>query len=145
MSNRRPNYLGIIAGTIVFYAFGAIWFSSLGSAWLAASGETAAQVAVYGFWPFVVALIAALLVSYCFDNMLWHYEEGTAMKGLQIGILTGVCIYLAMLLNLYSFEGRSLALIAIDGGYGLIGFALTGLTVGAVRGRMKRTTTGSVS
>src|SRR5581483_548075 len=134
MSNRRPNYLGIIAGTVVFYAFGAIWFTALGSAWLAATGKTTADVSVYGFWPFVIALGAALLVSYCFDNMLWHYEEGTAMKGLQIGILTGVCIFLAMLLNLYTFEGRSMALILIDAGYGLIAFALTGLTVGAVRG-----------
>jgi len=137
MSNRRPNYVGIVAGAIVLFVFGAIWFIALSGPWLAATGKTKAELDVYGVWAYVIAFCAGLLVSYCFDNMLWHYESGTAGKGLQVGILTGVCIYTAMLFNLGTFEGRSIALLLIDAGYGLIGFALTGLVVGAIRGRMK--------
>src|SRR5947209_17583447 len=96
MTQRRPNFAGIVAGAIV------------------------------------------LFVAYCFDNMLWHYERADAVKGAQVGILTGVCIFGAMLVNLYSFEVRPAALILIDGGYGIVGFVLSGAVVGALRGRMSR-------
>ena len=40
MSKRRPNYPGIIAGAIVLFVWGAIWFTALGPAWLVAVGKT---------------------------------------------------------------------------------------------------------
>jgi hypothetical protein len=86
----------------------------------------------------VISFGAGLLVSYCFDNMLWHYERADAAKGAQVGILTGVCIFAAMVVNLYSFEVRPPALMLIDVGYGIVGFALTGAVVGALRGRTRR-------
>ena len=142
MTERRPNYVGLIAGTIVFFAFGAIWYGLLfGNAWLAAVGKSKEELSGAGFMPFVVSLGAGLLISYCFDNMLWHYERADAMKGAQVGFLTGVCIYVAMVAVLYAFSGRSLSLFFIDGGYGLIGFIITGAVVGALRGRMSRRAT----
>ena len=138
MSPRRPNYVGIIAGAIVLFAFGAIWFSALSGPWLEATGKTKEALNAYGVWAYVVAFGTGLLVSYCFDNMLWHYERGNAAKGLQVGILTGVCIFGAMLVNLYSFEVRPVSLMLIDGGYGIIGFTLSGAVVGMLRGRAGR-------
>jgi len=143
MTERRPNYPGIIAGAIVLFAWGALWFTVLSSAWLAAVGKSKAELDASGFLPFVLSFVAGLFVSYCFDNMLWHYERGDAFKGLQVGVLTGVCIFGAMLVNLYSFEARPIALILIDGGYGIIGFALTGAAVGAMRARANRRAAGS--
>jgi hypothetical protein len=43
-----------------------------------------------------------------------------------------------MLANLYSFEARPLALMLIDGGYGVVGFTITGAVVGALRARAAR-------
>jgi uncharacterized protein DUF1761 len=139
MTARRPNYVGIIAGAIVLFAFGAIWFTVFGAAWIAAVGKTKEEFAAAGFMPYIVSFVAGLLVSYCFDNMLWHYEKADAMKGAQVGILTGVCIYGAMLANLYSFQVRPTALFLIDAGYGIIGFVLAGAVVGALRARAGRT------
>ena len=139
MTERRPNYAGIIAGTIVLFAFGAIWYITLGSTWQANVGTPKAVLDAAGFMPFVVSFVAGLLVSYCFDNMLWHYERADAMKGAQVGVLIGVCIYVPMVAMLYAYAQRPTMLFLIDGGYGLIGFVLTGLTVGAVRARMGRT------
>jgi len=138
MTERRPNFVGILAGAIVMFAFGAIWFTVFGAAWIAAVGKSKEQFMASGFWPYVISFFAGLLVSYCFDNMLWHYERADAAKGAQVGILTGVCIYAAMVVNLYSFELRPPALMLIDVGYGIIGFALTGAVVGALRGRTRR-------
>jgi hypothetical protein len=138
MTERRPNYPGIIAGAIVLFAWGAIWFTLLSSAYLASVGKSKAELDASGFGPYIIAFVAGLFVSYCFDNMLWHYERGDAVKGLQVGVLTGVCIFGAMLVNLYNFEARPISLMLIDGGYGIIGFALTGAVVGAMRARAGR-------
>ncbi|HEV2738217.1 MAG TPA: DUF1761 domain-containing protein [Candidatus Elarobacter sp.] len=138
MTERRPNYLGILAGAIVLFAFGAIWFTVFSAAWIAAVGKTKEEFMAAGFMPYVISFVAGLFVSYCFDNMLWHYERADAMKGAQVGILTGVCIFGAMLANLYSFEVRPISLFLIDAGYGIIGFVLAGAAVGALRGRATR-------
>jgi FtsH-binding integral membrane protein len=142
MNERRPNMLGIVAGAVVFFAWGALWFSVLGAQWTAAVGKSKAEFAAAGFWPFIISFVAGLFVSYCFENMLWHYERAGAAKGAQIGFLTGVCIFAAMLANLYSFEVRPLALMLIDGGYGVIGFVITGAVVGALRARAFATARG---
>ena|ERR1700736_1598866 len=139
MTERRPNYLGIIAGTIVLFAFGAIWYTVLSAAWQAAVGTPKEVLAAAGFMPFVISFIAGLLVSYCFDNMLWHYERADAAKGAQVGLLTGVCIYAPMVGMLYAYAQRPLTLFLIDAGYGLIGFVLTGAVVGVMRARAGRT------
>ncbi|HEY0615459.1 MAG TPA: DUF1761 domain-containing protein [Candidatus Elarobacter sp.] len=138
MTARRPNYLAILAGAVVFFAFGAIWYTVLSGAWLAAVGKTKAELGMSGVTPFIVSLAAALLIAYCFDNMLWHYERADAAKGAQVGLLTGVCIGTALLATTYSFEGRPVALIAIDAGYAVFGFMASGAVVGALRGRATR-------
>jgi hypothetical protein len=138
MTERRPNYLGIVAGAIVMFAFGAIWYTILGSAWLAAVGKSKDELMQSGFWPYLISLLAGLLIAYCFDNMLWHYERADAMKGAQVGLLTGVCIATAMIATTYSFEARPFALIAIDSGYAIFGFIVTGAVVGALRARAIR-------
>lgn len=138
MTERRPNYPGIIAGAFTLFIWGAIWYTVLGRAWLAALGRTPDQLGRYGFLPYVVSLLAGVLVSYCVDNMLWHYERGNAAKGAQVGFLLGVCIFLAMVLEMYSFQGQSIALMLIDGAYGVIGFTVTGMVVGALRARAGR-------
>ncbi len=138
MTARSPNYVGIIAGTIVLFAFGAVWYIALGSAWQAAVGVPKAVLSAAGFMPFVVSFIAGLLVSYCFDNMLWHYERADASKGAQVGVLIGVCIYVPMVAMLYCYAQRSMTLFLIDAGYGLFGFIITGAVVGMLRGRTTR-------
>jgi hypothetical protein len=142
MTARRPNYVGIIAGAIVMFAFGAVWYTALSAEWLAAVGKTPAEMSAAMtmpvFFPYVISFVSALLVAYCFDNMLWHYERADAAKGAQVGFLVGICIYASMLLTLYSFSVRPFSLFLIDGGYGVIGFLLTGAVVGALRGRMSR-------
>jgi hypothetical protein len=138
MTERRPNYLGIVAGAIVLFAFGAIWFTVFSAAWVAAVGKTKEEFMAAGYMPYVISFVAGLLVSYGFDNMLWHYERADAVKGAQVGVLTGVCIFGAMLANLYSFEVRPVSLFLLDAGYGIIGFVLAGAVVGTLRGRATR-------
>ncbi|HEX3462799.1 MAG TPA: DUF1761 domain-containing protein [Candidatus Elarobacter sp.] len=143
MNARRPNYLGILAGAIVMFAWGAIWYTVLGNAWLAAVGKTTDQLMRYGYAPYAVSFVASLFIAYCFDNMLWHYETRNAKKGAQVGFLTGVCISTAMMVTEYAFQGQSVALMLIDAGYGIIGFVLSGATVGALRARAARSAAAS--
>jgi hypothetical protein len=133
MTARRPNYLGIVAGSVVFWLFGALWYTVLGATWLSAVGKSKLELAATGYWPYLISFVAGLFIAYCFDNMLWHYERADAAKGAQVGVLTGVCIAAAMLTIAYSYEARPVALILIDAGYAVIGFVITGAVVGALR------------
>src|ERR1700681_3990360 len=134
MTARRPNYLGIVVGSIVFWLFGWVWYGMIfGTAWMAAVGKTQAAAMAAGYTPMIVSFVAGLFIAYCFDNMLWHYERGDAVKGAQVGFLTGVCIAATTLIISYSYQGRPVGLMLIDGGYFVIGFVITGAVVGALR------------
>jgi hypothetical protein len=132
---RSPNYLGIIAGSVAFWLFGAIWYALLfGNAWVAAVGKTQADLgAAMGYWPYLISLVAGLFIAYGCDNMLWHYEHAGASKGAQVGLLAGVCFAAASMVIAYSYAARGLTLMLIDGGYLIIGFIITGAVVGALR------------
>ncbi len=132
---RSPNYLGIVAGSIVLWLFGYVWYGLLlGSAWMAAVGKTPAELmAATGYWPYLVSLIVGLFIAYGFDNMLWHYEHAGASKGAQVGLLSGVCFAAASMVIGYSYAGRGLTLMLIDGGYLIFGFIISGAVVGALR------------
>lgn len=132
---RRPNYVGIIAGTIVLWVFGFVWYGLLfAGMWMASVGKTHDQLmAAHGYWPYVVSLVIGLLIAYGMDNMLWHYERAGAAKGAQVGLLSGVCFAASSIVIDYAYADRGLTLMCIDGGYLIIGFIITGAVVGALR------------
>ncbi len=55
-------------------------------------------------------------------------------------MLIGVCVYVPIVAMLYAYAQRPVALFLIDGGYGLIGFVITGAVVGILRGRRRAST-----
>ena len=141
---RRPNHLGIFAGAAVFWIFGAIWFTVFSAPWRAAVGMPSGTMSGAAVaWSYILAFLAAALIAYLCDNMLWHYERADAAKGAQVGLLAGFCGGCPVIVMMGSFEMRPLALILIDCGYVLIGAILAGTTVGAVRAFAARRAAGS--
>jgi hypothetical protein len=114
----------------LFWVFGGIWYTSLSAPWLAATGRSEAQVARYGALPFIVAVALSWLVAYGIAKSLSYSTTHSVVRGVQIGAFLGVCIYATVALMQVLFEGRDLMLFAIDGGYGVVGMALTGAVIG---------------
>jgi hypothetical protein len=130
MPHRSENHLAVLAAAALFWVFGGIWYTALSVPWLAATGRTEAQVARYGALPFIVAVALSWLVAYGIAKSLTYGTTHSAVRGVQIGAFLGLCIYGTVALMQVLFEGRDLMLFAIDGGYGVIGMALTGAVIG---------------
>jgi type IV secretory pathway VirB2 component (pilin) len=130
MPNRRENQLAVAAAAALLWVFGAVWYTALSAPWLAAIGRTEQQVQRYGAAPFAVALVLCWLVCYGIANMLSFNPVHSGAHGARLGAFLGVCIFGAMSLMQILFSGENLSLFAIDGGYGIIGMALSGALIG---------------
>lgn len=125
------SLLATVVATVLGFALGALWYGPLfGKRWMAAVGMTPEEaqkdfssVKVYGAM-FVLGLIA----SYAFGLYVGP-NPGRAFS-IVAGAAAGLCWVATSLATNYLFEKRSVALIAIDGGYHAARFALIGLAFG---------------
>jgi hypothetical protein len=120
------EFLSVIAAAIGAFAFGAVWYIAMSKPWMAASGVTEAQQRASGPMPFVVGLLAMVLVA----GMMRHILAGAGIVTLGAGILAGAGIgaffitpWMAM--N-YAFALRKPALTLIDGVNSVVGCAIMG-------------------
>ncbi len=122
-----------VLATVLGFVLGALWYGPLfGARWMAEIGTTAEEiqkdfspVKTYGA-TFVLGLVAAYVFGlYVGPN------PGRAFS-IVAGAAAGLCWVATALATNYLFERRSLALIAINGGYHAVRFALIGLAFGLV-------------
>ena len=120
------EFLSVIAAAIGAFAFGAVWYIAMSKPWMAASGVTEAQQRASGPLPFVVGLLAMVLVA----GMMRHIFAGAGIVTPGAGILAGAGIgaffitpWMAM--N-YAFALRRPALTVIDGVNSVVGCAIMG-------------------
>ena len=125
------SLLATVVATVLGFALGALWYGPLfGKRWMAAVGMTLEEiqkdfspVKTYGA-TFVLGLIA----SYAFGLYVGP-NPGRAFS-IVAGAAAGLCWVATSLATNYLFERRSVALIAINGGYHAVRFALIGLAFG---------------
>lgn len=125
------SLLATVVATALGFALGALWYGPLfGKRWMAAVGMTLEEiqkdfspVKTYGA-TFVLGLIA----SYAFGLYVGP-NPGRAFS-IVAGAAAGLCWVATSLATNYLFERRSVALIAINGGYHVVRFTLIGLTFG---------------
>jgi hypothetical protein len=120
------EFLNVIAAAVGAFAFGAVWYIAMSKPWMAASGVTEAQQRSSGPMPFVVGLLAMVLVA----GMMRHIFAGSGVVTLGAGIMAGAGIgaffitpWVAM--N-YAFALRKPALTVIDGVNSVVGCAIMG-------------------
>ena len=125
------SLLATVVATVLGFALGALWYGPLfGKRWMAAVGMTLEEiqkdfspVKTYGA-TFVLGLIA----SYAFGLYVGP-NPGRAFA-IVAGAAAGLCWVATSLATNYLFERRSVALIAINGGYHAVRFTLIGLAFG---------------
>lgn len=120
------EFLNVIAAAVGAFAFGAVWYIAMSKPWMAAAGVTEAQQRTSGPMPFVVGLVAMVLVA----GMMRHIFAGSGVATPGAGVLAGAGIgaffitpWVAM--N-YAFALRKPALTVIDGVNSVVGCAIMG-------------------
>jgi len=122
------SLLATLVGTVLGFMLGALWYGPLfGKRWMAAVGLTPEAirrgmnpVPTYGT-TFVLAFLACYVLGvYLGPN------PGRAFA-ITVGAAVGICWVATSLATNYLFEGRSVTLMLINGGYHAVRFTLFGL------------------
>jgi hypothetical protein len=107
--------ISIIVAGIAGFAFGAVWYILMGKPWMAASGVTAEAQKAGGVRPFVVGLLAMVVVA----AMMRHILGGAGIDSIGAAAIAGGGIgaffVLPFLAMNYAFALRPGALWVIDG------------------------------
>jgi Protein of unknown function (DUF1761) len=126
------NWLAIVAATLSCFLIGGLWYSPLGfmKSWQrenggqqAAQGSPLRVFGVAGACAFMAAVAYAVLIP-----PAHHFHDA-----LHQGVLTGFGIAAMSFGINYQFANRSLKLLAIDGGYVVVMFAVYGVILGLWR------------
>lgn len=132
------NWPAIVLAAVAAWLFGALYYTTLGSAWVAAQGKTTEQVKaenagigrVAFFAPFAVAFVAAVLMGWVLYGILLHL--GTF--SVRAGLITGAFCWLGFVVTTTAvnnaFAMRRSMLTVIDVGHWLGALLIIGAIVG---------------
>lgn len=128
----RINHLAVFISAIVFFLFGGLWYMPLfGRQWmeLTGAGKSMPLMSVY-----ITVFILGWILAYVIAVVSADAAHPNPMRhGIEFGVIMGIGIFATMSLMDFLFEGRPLALWAIDAGYVVVGMAIMGGIIGAWR------------
>ena len=126
------NYWAILVAVVFNQALGAAWYSALAKPWMAEAGLTADDMeSMKGtprqWYPYVLAAVAAIVFTLGLALLAQGLGADSAGEGLGLGLLAAIgFIFTSNAIN-YAFEGRSLTLFLINGGYPLVSYSVIGI------------------
>lgn len=127
MTEATINYMAVLAAAVSAFLLGALWYSVLfKQAWLAASGvdpeqaEAGNPAVIFGL-AFVLSLLAAFVFA------MFLGPQPSLALGLGAGFSAGLFWVAGSFGINYLFEGKSLKLWLINGGYHTAQFTVYGL------------------
>lgn len=126
-----PNFLAIILAAVASFAVGGVWYSKVGfgKQWMEETGITeekakqADMKKVFG-GAFALNFLAALVLA------LYLKSNQSLMDAVSFGFAAGSCWVATSFGVNYLFEGKSLRLFLINGGYVIAQFTVMGLVLG---------------
>lgn len=128
------NYLAVLAAAVSTFVIGGLWYSPLlfHKAWMSANGLSEAQLKGGEGRIFGIAFALALVMAANLAAFL-AAPDTTVSWGATAGLLTGLGWIAPAIATVALFERRSLAYIAINGGYFIVAFVVMGAILGAWR------------
>jgi len=125
------SLLATLVATVAGFVLGAVWYGPVfGKAWMAENRFTEEQLK-QNFNPaktYGTTFVLAFLAAYVF-GMFLGANPGLGYA-IGWGFLVGVCWIAASFATNYLFEGRSVRLWIINGGYFVVQFTLFGVAFG---------------
>jgi Protein of unknown function (DUF1761) len=140
MSLGNLNYWPILIAAILSFAFGALWYISLGKQWMAARDMSAADMekarAEMGPIPipYIIAFVALLIMAWMFAGVLVHLARGGMPITIRTGMISGFFLWFGFVITSmtvnHAFQGAKQSLTLIDGGHWLGVLLVQGAVLG---------------
>ena len=130
------NYWAISLALVFNQLLGMAWYSLLAKPWMAELGLTKKDLEKMSgtprqWYPYLLAVISATAFTIGLALLIQALEIDSALGGLGLGLLAAAGFVWSSLATNYGFEGRSLKLFLINGGYPLVSYATIGLWLAA--------------
>jgi uncharacterized membrane protein required for colicin V production len=125
------NYIAVVVGAVASFAFGSIYYMAAAKPWRSAIGKTEAQVKQnMTAMPFVVALVAQLVMAYVLAAVVASLGAVTPETGVYAGFLMWFGFVLTSMAVNHGFQGAKRSLTVIDGIHWLAVLLVQGLVIG---------------
>src|SRR5438034_6622266 len=133
----KINHLAVWALVVIHQLIGWGWYTVLGEKWLNLHARTMTDIErTHNVGAYVLAFVASIFVNYTLAWLIGRLNATNAVAGLKIAL----ACWFAFLFMEYAtisvfsaFETNPWPLICIDMGRPLLGFAISGLVLGAWR------------
>jgi len=129
----RVKWAAIMVAAVVDWLLGAVWFTIFANQWRAGlrmpPDELQAYMSHPFFWPYLIALLASIVMAYAIARMVASSETHGLFRGIVAGILVGLAAGAAMVTEMV-FEIRPGSFVLIAAGYPLVGSILMGIIIG---------------
>jgi hypothetical protein len=125
------NWLAIIVAAVVKFAIGAVWYAPLfGKQWRELQGipEGAPQDGLVQ--AMVVQIITDLVMAYVLARFIVYSSATDLWTGAFVGVMAWFGFVITIMVGAIFYEKRPPMLIAINGGYQLLGLAVMGAILG---------------
>ena len=133
----KINHLAVWVLVVVYFLIGWGWYAIWGDTWLNLHAKTATDIErTHAAGAYVLAFIASIVVNYALAWLISQLNAQRAVCGLGVALICWfafVFVEYATISVFSAFETNPWPLICIDMGRPLIGFAISGLVLGAWR------------
>jgi hypothetical protein len=140
MTPTSAQWLAIGSAAVLAWMFGALYYTALGRFWLAAHGPAADAMKAAGAhksaaakaFPFVLSLVAEIVMALVMLGLLAHTKMITAKGGLVTALFVWAGFVLTTIWVNNAYPGRRTMLTVIDAGHWLGVLIIIGAVVGGL-------------
>ena len=124
------NWPAILVAAVAFFAVGAVWYQPkvMGARWMKAARVEPPESSPSP-WIFVGTLVAYLLMAMVLAMLAKGIGASSFADGLVLGLYTGVVFVAAQAWVNTAYEGKSLDLVLVNGGIGILGHVIMAVIV----------------
>ena len=135
--NKKINHPAVWILVAVYFLIGWGWYAVFGEMWLNYHAKTMTDIErTHNVGAYVMAIVGSIFVNYALAWLIGRLNAASAVKGLKIAMICWFAflfIEYATICVFSAFETNPWPLVLIDMGRPFLGFAISGLVLGAWR------------
>jgi hypothetical protein len=118
------NYIAVIIATLAGFGLGAVWYMTLGGAWMRALGKTKDELLPEGSakaLPFIISVVALFVMALMLAGLMGHLGDVTVRGGVISGLFVWVGFVITTMGVNHAFSGAKPMLTLIGAVIGAFG------------------------
>jgi hypothetical protein len=131
------NFIAGLVAAIAAWAFGAVWYMSLGKQWMAALGKSEIEIKQASVerkmpvGPMVTSFVAEVIMAAMLAGLIAHFGSVTMKTGAIVAALCWLGFVATTVTVNNAYPGRKLLLTVIDSAHWLGVLLIEGVVLGA--------------